>query len=55
MYLVGEALIGDGAEIAHIDLFMGDKEGPVGTAFAGATILFEILCLAAEARAGCRP
>jgi bifunctional enzyme Fae/Hps len=34
MYLVGEALIGDGAEIAHIDLLMGDKEGPIGTAFA---------------------
>lgn len=36
MYLVGEALIGDGAEIAHIDLLMGDKEGPIGTAFANA-------------------
>ncbi|MDO9035415.1 MAG: bifunctional 5,6,7,8-tetrahydromethanopterin hydro-lyase/3-hexulose-6-phosphate synthase [Methanoregula sp.] len=34
MYLVGEALIGDGAEIAHIDLLMGDKEGPIGSAFA---------------------
>jgi bifunctional enzyme Fae/Hps len=34
MYLVGEALIGDGAELAHIDLLMGDKEGPIGTAFA---------------------
>jgi len=34
MYLVGEALIGDGAELAHIDLLMGDKEGPVGSAFA---------------------
>ena len=33
MYLVGEALIGDGAEIAHIDLLMGDKEGPIGSAF----------------------
>jgi bifunctional enzyme Fae/Hps len=36
MYLVGEALIGDGAELAHIDLLMGDKEGPIGTAFANA-------------------
>ena len=36
MYLVGEALIGDGAEIAHIDLLMGDKEGPIGSAFANA-------------------
>ncbi|HUH79579.1 MAG TPA: bifunctional 5,6,7,8-tetrahydromethanopterin hydro-lyase/3-hexulose-6-phosphate synthase [Methanoregula sp.] len=36
MYLVGEALVGDGAELAHIDLLVGDKEGPVGTAFANA-------------------
>jgi bifunctional enzyme Fae/Hps len=36
MYLVGEALIGDGAEVAHIDLVMGEKEGPVGAAFANA-------------------
>lgn len=34
MYLIGEALIGDGAELAHIDLLIGDKNGPVGTAFA---------------------
>jgi bifunctional enzyme Fae/Hps len=34
MYLIGEALIGDGAELAHIDLLMGDKEGPIGSAFA---------------------
>src|SRR5512133_1439312 len=36
MYLVGEALIGDGAELAHIDLLMGNKEGPIGSAFANA-------------------
>jgi bifunctional enzyme Fae/Hps len=36
MYLVGEALIGDGPELAHIDLLMGDKEGPIGAAFANA-------------------
>jgi bifunctional enzyme Fae/Hps len=36
MYLVGEALVGDGAELAHIDLLMGEKEGPIGTAFANA-------------------
>jgi bifunctional enzyme Fae/Hps len=36
MYLVGEALVGEGAELAHIDLLMGDKEGPIGTAFANA-------------------
>jgi len=36
MYQVGEALVGDGAELAHIDLLMGEKEGPIGTAFANA-------------------
>jgi 5,6,7,8-tetrahydromethanopterin hydro-lyase len=33
---IGEALVGDGNEIAHIDLMIGDKTGPVGTAFANA-------------------
>lgn len=33
---IGEALAGDGNEIAHIDLLVGDKNGPVGTAFANA-------------------
>lgn len=33
---VGEALAGDGNEIAHIDLLIGDKDGPVGQAFANA-------------------
>ena len=33
---VGEALVGDGNEIAHIDLLIGDKSGPVGVAFANA-------------------
>src|SRR5436190_17310999 len=33
---VGEALVGDGNEIAHIDLLIGDKQGPVGQAFANA-------------------
>lgn len=33
-YLIGEALIGEGNEVAHIDLLMGDKDGPVGEAFA---------------------
>jgi bifunctional enzyme Fae/Hps len=36
MYLVGEALVGEGAELAHVDLVIGDKEGPVGGAFANA-------------------
>jgi bifunctional enzyme Fae/Hps len=36
MYLVGEALEGEGAELAHIDLLIGDKTGPVGMAFANA-------------------
>ena len=33
---VGEALVGDGNEVAHIDLLIGDKNGPVGHAFAQA-------------------
>ncbi|NIL96086.1 MAG: formaldehyde-activating enzyme [Planctomycetales bacterium] len=33
---VGEALAGDGNEIAHIDLLIGSKDGPVGVAFANA-------------------
>jgi bifunctional enzyme Fae/Hps len=33
-YLIGEALVGDGNEVAHIDLLVGDKNGPVGKAFA---------------------
>ena len=35
---VGEALFGDGNEIAHIDLLIGDKTGPVGAAFANALV-----------------
>src|SRR5215813_5250886 len=31
---IGEALDGEGNEIAHIDLLIGSKDGPVGTAFA---------------------
>ena len=33
---IGEALAGDGNEIAHIDLMIGSKDGPVGHAFANA-------------------
>lgn len=33
---IGEALAGDGNEIAHIDLMIGSKDGPVGHAFASA-------------------
>lgn len=33
---VGEALAGQGAEVAHIDLLIGEKNGPVGEAFAKA-------------------
>ena len=33
---VGESLVGEGNEVAHIDLLIGDKSGPVGTAFANA-------------------
>jgi 5,6,7,8-tetrahydromethanopterin hydro-lyase len=33
---IGEALVGEGNEIAHIDLLIGSKDGPVGNAFANA-------------------
>lgn len=33
---IGEALAGDGNEVAHIDLLIGSKDGPVGSAFANA-------------------
>lgn len=33
---VGEALVGDGDEVAHVDLIIGPKDGPAGTAFANA-------------------
>ncbi len=33
---IGEALVGDGNEVAHIDLLIGSKDGPVGVAFANA-------------------
>lgn len=33
---IGEALVGEGNEVAHIDLLIGAKDGPVGSAFANA-------------------
>jgi bifunctional enzyme Fae/Hps len=33
-FLIGEALVGEGNEVAHIDLMIGDKHGPVGYSFA---------------------
>lgn len=33
---IGEALVGEGNEVAHIDLIVGSKEGPAGIAFANA-------------------
>ena len=33
---IGEALSGEGNEVAHIDLLIGSKDGPVGHAFASA-------------------
>jgi 5,6,7,8-tetrahydromethanopterin hydro-lyase len=35
---VGESLVGDGAEVAHIDLIIGPRDGPVGHAFANALL-----------------
>src|SRR5882757_497501 len=34
--LVGESLVGDGNEVAHIDLIIGPRGSPVETAFANA-------------------
>ena len=36
--LVGESLVGEGNEVAHVDLLIGSKSGPVGEAFAHALI-----------------
>jgi 5,6,7,8-tetrahydromethanopterin hydro-lyase len=36
--LVGESLVGEGNEVAHVDLLIGSKTGPVGEAFAEALI-----------------
>ncbi|MBD3350332.1 MAG: bifunctional 5,6,7,8-tetrahydromethanopterin hydro-lyase/3-hexulose-6-phosphate synthase [Candidatus Lokiarchaeota archaeon] len=35
-FFIGEALLGDGENIAHVDLMIGSKNGPVGNAFATA-------------------
>lgn len=32
-FMIGEALVGEGNEVAHIDLTVGKKTGPVGQAF----------------------
>jgi len=34
-FFIGEALVGKSPEVAHIDLIVGDKNGPVGEAFVG--------------------
>jgi 5,6,7,8-tetrahydromethanopterin hydro-lyase len=35
-FFLGESLVGDGNEVAHIDLMIGHRDGPAGTAFANA-------------------
>ena len=35
-FMVGESLVGEGNEVAHIDLVIGSKTGPVGQAFCNA-------------------
>ena len=35
-FFLGESLVGDGNEVAHIDLLIGSKSGPAGTAFCNA-------------------
>ena len=34
--MVGESLVGDGNEVAHIDLIIGPRGSPAETAFANA-------------------
>ena len=34
--LIGESFVGEGAEAAHINTVLGDRDGPVGTAWATA-------------------
>jgi 5,6,7,8-tetrahydromethanopterin hydro-lyase len=34
--LIGESFVGDGAEAAHVNIVLGDRGGPVGTAWATA-------------------
>src|ERR671916_1972503 len=36
--LVGESLVGEGNEVAHVDLLVGPKDGPVGEAFANSLV-----------------
>ena len=36
--LVGESLVGEGDEVAHVDVLIGSKDGPVGEAFATALL-----------------
>jgi formaldehyde-activating enzyme involved in methanogenesis len=35
-FFIGESLVGDGNEVAHIDLIIGSKTGPAGAAFTQA-------------------
>jgi 5,6,7,8-tetrahydromethanopterin hydro-lyase len=35
-FFIGESLVGDGNEVAHIDLIIGSKTGPAGQAFVNA-------------------
>src|SRR5437667_11151290 len=35
-FFIGESLVGEGNEIAHVDLIIGSKSGPAGAAFTHA-------------------
>jgi 5,6,7,8-tetrahydromethanopterin hydro-lyase len=35
-FFIGESLVGDGNEVAHVDLIIGSKTGPAGQAFVNA-------------------
>lgn len=36
--MVGECLVGEGNEVAHVDIVIGPKDGPVGQAFAASLV-----------------
>lgn len=35
-FFIGESLVGEGNEVAHVDLIIGSKSGPAGQAFVQA-------------------
>ena len=48
-FFLGESLVGDGNEVAHIDLIIGSKSGPAGAAFLVCTFSHTVYCAKASA------